>query len=303
MGNYRLRIGYPDPGEYILTAESGSLALAGQAATLTREGAGENAYAMYLNFDAGTTGASIQSYTNSVNGTNGIFSTDGYGGAGKSFSTSLLTGQTGFEEGFGLMVRLLGTNGSPVQLVLGDEIWWRCRIKFSSNYNFDDTDFAQKFFRIKTNAFGQDAVNDGGVGHIDVYIDRPANGDNAFHFVYEGQSPETNQYFGSYAGSTHCIAGEWHTFEVYCKLGTNTSNSKLKFYLDGAKIGESTTIYTLTNSTDFVGALLLFTYYNGGPDRNITINVDDFTVYHTGTGGGGPPNDVDEDDAPFIGVN
>lgn len=40
MANYRIRIGYPDPGTFALTAGQGSFALSGQAATLTQSGGG-----------------------------------------------------------------------------------------------------------------------------------------------------------------------------------------------------------------------------------------------------------------------
>lgn len=257
---------------------------------------------MLLDFDSGVVDQSVQSYTSSQNGTNGLFDVDTPTSEGLSMVTTCPNGDSGFESGFGLQIRILDEDDQFVSLVSGDEIWWAMDVKFMPTYNFNDAIPYQKFFRIKVFSQGQDPAISGGIGHIDVYIERPSGGDIAFHFVFEGQSPETLNYFGSYSGGSSCVAGQWQRFELYCKFATTTGGgAKLRFWIDGDLVGESTTITTLQNSTDFAAALLAFTYINGNAQRDVSIWIDNLTVYHTK--GTGPPGNLDSLGHPYIGLD
>lgn len=227
-----------------------------------------------------------------------IVDTESYSG-GKSIELNVTEGQTGFGSFGGTILFNKCTHAGGRNLVKGDEIWLRMRIKFPTDYELTG-EGRNKFIRFRT--FYMDGNTKKSAGYNDLYLDAPPGTDNnnpggyaPFQFIYEGA-----QHWFRMPGDWMTM-GQWNTIEFYLKLDDETASQGgtpwVRVWLNGDLFAETNERNTLYTPDTFVESLYLFTYFgNDGAPKTQSLWIDDFVLTTD------EPLARDEHGNPFIGM-
>lgn len=185
-----------------------------------------------------------------------------------------------------------GYLGFPNDLVQGQELWTRVRVKPADAF-WADCFPHLKFLRLRCESPGGSNT-----GYADIYI----NTDGTFKWIREFDGPYTN-IFHDFDPSFTITPGTWQTFEVYHKWSADPTQAIVRFWKDGILVGEIKNIglSTLLNASDLVKMHLLFTYWNGEPDYPTvphTCGIEDIKMASSAS----PPEATDAAGNPYIGV-
>jgi hypothetical protein len=120
-------------------------------------------------------------------------------------------------------------------------------------------------------------------GYNDVYFD---NEDNLrFMNIKEASTDSTGWIpFANYPSKNYYADGQWHSYEMYIKFSKNPSDGKVRFWVDGQPMGESTR--ATLNDPEISGAggdyhcnrLLYHTYWNGGTPKTQRCYYDNIAI-------------------------
>jgi len=181
----------------------------------------------------------------------------------------------------------------PQNLVQGDEIWVRLRVRPQDAF-WSDSSPHQKFIRIRCETPTGSIVQ----GYIDIYI----NQDGTFKWIREIDGPWTNKWF-YFDPSVTMDVGTWQTYETYVKLSADPNEAVVRFWKDGVLVGtiQNAGRATLYNATNVAMQLLIFTYWNGEPALPTevhTCGIDSIKVATSLS----PPTATDAAGNKFIGV-
>ena len=227
----------------------------GRTAVAPAPGAGFTA-----NFDAeaGSVGQLVQSAGGVLNGA-AVFTSDAsrttytdiesYSGY-KSIRTAVEQGSTGFGQLGGVYTF---SSAGRDNLVKGDEIWVRLRMKLGSTWQWNSG--RNKFLRYRVYSSSGESR-----GYNDLYFDGNRSDGGVYSFIFEG---EHNWYHFQGPLTDLPSKSGWKTIEFYMKLddknGSEGGDSMIRLWLDGVLIGESAQRRTLVSDTDVVRYFSLFT--------------------------------------------
>jgi len=255
---------------------------------------GNEGFTISISGNEGTVGEQVISSTGEQSGeqsfisdSSGTFYTDeeSFSG-GKSLEMNIMEGFRGFGSFGGIMEFPSYTEIGGQRLVKGDEIWVRLRIKFPSDFEFNQNG-RNKFLRLRTfNGEGASKVSE---GYNDLYLNAPpgvsAGGNAPFQYIFEGAQKWYNmgEYGEAGEGGQFPALGEWHTIEYYLRLddqkGTEGGNSMVRTWVNGELIGETNDRNTLVTPTSYIESLYMFTFWDDdGAHRTQKLWVDDIIV-------------------------
>jgi hypothetical protein len=252
-----------------------------------------DAWTISQNFDSSSVGAACGW---DAAGGSKVSNIQKYSGA-NSCQLNVTAGQTAYGMWGGVLQH-------PTALKQGSELWFRVRTFMPNGFNYNSNGEGNhlKFFRFHT------ATPSGGnAGYDDIYIN-PKGMNPPFQFIYEGE--QVWDMLGTSTGTlTNVVSGGnqdaiqlgvWETYEYYVKFDTRSKNAggqaEVRFWKNGALMGDFTDRITLSVSTDIVDQTNLFTYWNGGAPATESMYVDDLVLTSD------TPSGRDAAGHPYIGV-
>jgi hypothetical protein len=202
----------------------------------------------------------------------------------KSCKMQIYEGGKGWGGGFSL----------PAHLNKGDEFWIRFRLFVPNGFNYNvSTTSSNKFIRLAV----KDASN--ATSFLDWKWEN--EGDSrayAVHIQRDNCSTDCWQYFGS--SSERPVRGTWETYEMYVKFDTVQVDSggqgRVRAWKNGKLIGDLTARRTMNNPDDYVGAIHIFSYWNGGSPQTQHLYFDDLVATNV------KPDARDSQGNAYIGV-
>lgn len=248
---------------------------------------GAHAFTLKISGDQGVPGERVQSQTCELAGEDAFTSSAGgtyytkeqvYSGAG-ALELNIMEGQKGFGTLGGILRFANCAHAGGRNVVKGEGIWVRLRIKFPVGFEFNQNG-RNKFLRLRT--FHEDAGVKVSEGYNDLYLDAPPGVDSKygytpFDFIFEGAQ---RWYYG---GKDFLKLGEWNTIEYYIRLDDKSAleggESLVRIWHNGVLVGETRERNTLTRPDSYVESLYLFTYWdNEGAHITQKFWVDDIVL-------------------------
>lgn len=231
-------------------------------------------------FNSGTVG-------NAANGTADGFTSDAgrslydtthvYEGA-KSCKCTILTTDSESNGGNGGPGQWGGIIETPSDAVKGDDVWAEANIFFPAGFVITTPgNGSLKTIRLRTLTAGN-----ANAGFLDLQH-RDDSEPGSFRFIKEA-TEEDWLYFGPDGLVTR---DSWHRLTLCAHLDNvaadNGGTGRVRVWYDGANVLDSGARRTLTNATDKLNALYLFTHWNGDVPQNQSCWIDALRIA-AGTG-------------------
>ena len=244
-------------------------------------------------FESGTLGAVALGSDGFSDTTTGVYSNDYARTGSQSVKTSITAGTTGFGEWGGLF-------GNNIDLVEGDEYWYRTCVYFPAGFNFTSgSSEGVKFMRsqIKSPAGAH-------LGYWNYFLDTAGvtfstsvvNGINtAFYDAYPWTA-ETSNRTGIQQVGAAIETGQWVVFEHYLKLHSVPGQAAMRMWRDGVLIFENTALANLPYSDSKLVKSSVFTYWNNNAPATQSCYIDDVVITST------TPANTDAAGNKFIGL-
>jgi hypothetical protein len=168
----------------------------------------------------------------------------------------------------------------PSTVAKGGDVWVRQYIWMPTNPTFrieTPGNGSLKYMRVRQKTSG---ASNAGYFDLQFFDDSGGLANNTFDFrmIKEGGS-ENWQNFGA---NNVFPRAQWVEHIMHLKLDNQTAgeggSSRIRFWQNGAKLVDSTTLRTLINATDYADSYYLFTYWNGTSPQAQSLYIDDITV-------------------------
>lgn len=162
----------------------------------------------------------------------------------------------------------------PSKLTEGDEIWFRAYWYYPTNWIFDTDAVGLKTMRIKVQESGG-----GNVGYHSIYIAdsnrtvRPHSEIRTAEFNDVVYQKSSNGTYGQFVPQN-----EWHCFEIYVKLHSESGKGVYRIWQNGTLVFEDASVPTLGSQTDNSPFVLIGNYFNGTGPQTQSAYVDNIVV-------------------------